>query len=372
MKFKEMSISGRTIDALEIMKYEDATEVQEKTIPLMLQGGDLMVRSQTGTGKTAAFGIGLIELLSKDRSKKGLILAPTRELASQICDELRSIAKNHRMSIFAVYGGQSMGRQISALRRGVDILVATPGRLLDHIGQGTVRMETINCVILDEADRMLDMGFKPDIDRILGRVSSQKQVLLFSATLDSNIQKIARDYMQAPQTIEIGNLGKVERIDEEFIKLNRAEKFDRLKGILLQDPDAKTLVFLRSKRSVEHTCRKLKKAAVEAQFLHGGKSQNQRERTVRGFQEGSFRILVATDVAARGLHIENVSQVINYDQADSDDTHTHRIGRTGRNGNAGKAITFVEVDPLPRKGGYGIAKRRGSYKPSRNRSSFAY
>ncbi|MBD3210056.1 DEAD/DEAH box helicase [Candidatus Micrarchaeota archaeon] len=372
MKFKEMGISGRTIGALKLMEYEDSTEVQEKAIPLILQGEDLMVRSQTGTGKTAAFGIGLIELLSKDRSKKGLILAPTRELASQICDELRSIAKNHRIGVFAVYGGQSMGRQISALRKGVDILVATPGRLLDHMRQRTVRLESINCIVLDEADRMLDMGFKPDIDKILGSTSSQKQVLLFSATLDSNIHKIARDYMQMPRTVEIGNAGKVERIDEKFIRLSRAEKFDRLKNILLQNPDAKKLVFLRSKRSVEHICRKLKKAGVEVQFLHGGKSQNQREKTVRGFQEGSFRILIATDVAARGLHIDDVSHVINYDQADSDDMHTHRIGRTARNGNDGSAITFIETDPLPKKGRYAVTKRRGSFQSFRHRKPFAY
>lgn len=371
MKFKEMSISGRTIDALEIMKYEEATEVQEKTIPLILQGESLMVRSQTGTGKTAAFGIGLIELVSKDRSKKGLILAPTRELASQICNELRSIAKNHGVSIYAVYGGQSMGKQISVLRKGVDILVATPGRLLDHMRQRTVRLESINCIVLDEADRMLDMGFKPDIDKILGSTSSQKQVLLFSATLDSNIQKIARAYMQMPQTVEIGNVGKVDKIDEEFIELSRAEKFDRLKEIILQNPNARSLIFLRSKRSVEHLCRKLRKAEMEAQFLHGGKSQNQREKTVRGFQKGSFRILVATDVAARGLHINDISHVINYDQADSDDMHTHRIGRTARNGNGGRAITFVETDPIPKKNRYSIAKRRGSSRSFRQKP-FAY
>jgi len=253
----------------------------------------------------------------------------------------------------------------------VDIIVATPGRLLDHMRQRTVRLDAINCIVLDEADRMLDMGFKPDIDKILKSICSQKQVLLFSATLDPNIQKIVRDYMQLPRTVEIGNVGKVERIDEKFIKLSRAEKFDRLKNILLQDPDAKKLVFLRSKRSVEHICRKLNKDGVGVQFLHGGKSQNQREKTVRGFQEGSFRILVATDVAARGLHINDVSQVINYDQADSDDMHTHRIGRTARNGNNGSAITFVETDPLPKKR-YGIAKRKRPFKSPRHSKPFAY
>ncbi|MDD5340002.1 MAG: DEAD/DEAH box helicase [Candidatus ainarchaeum sp.] len=383
MKFKDLSISARTIAALEEMGYSDATEVQEKTIPLILQGEDLMVRSQTGTGKTAAFGVGLIDVISRDRGRKALILAPTRELAAQITSELRSIAKHHRLEIFAVYGGTGMGRQTVLLRRGFDILVATPGRLLDHLQQGNARLESVNCVVLDEADRMLDMGFKPDIDRILGRIGRDRQVLLFSATFDPPIVAIANSYLSSPQSIEVGPVGKVEKIDEEFIRLSRAQKLDKLKEILKREPMSRTLVFVGSKRAVEGVCKKLNADGIDAQFIHGGRSQNQRERAVRGFQEGSFRILVATDVAARGLHIDDISHVINYDQADSTDMHTHRIGRTGRMGKGGKAITFVETDPLPKvqrgrfnrggfghqQGGYGRPSHEGHAQHGRDHES---
>ncbi|MFN7990588.1 MAG: DEAD/DEAH box helicase [Candidatus Micrarchaeia archaeon] len=371
MKFKDMSISARTISALDDMGYVDATEVQEKAIPLLLQGEDIIVRSQTGTGKTAAFGIGLIEIISKDRTKKGLILAPTRELALQITKELRSIAGSHNLHIFAVYGGAGMGGQIASLRRGFDILIATPGRLLDHVQQGNLRLSSANIIVLDEADRMLDIGFKHDIDRIMGMVGKQKQVLLFSATIDARIKSITQSYMGSPELIEIGPVGKVVKIKEEFISLTRAEKLQKLKDILTREPTSRTIVFAASKRGVEYVCHRLNDHSIEARYLHGGKSQSQRERVVRDFQEGRFRILIATDVAARGLHIDDVNHVINYDKADSEDTHTHRIGRTARMGMSGKATTFVETDPLPPKqrgrgrGGFGGRPSSGHHRPRR-------
>jgi superfamily II DNA/RNA helicase len=373
MKFGDMSISPRTTSALDEIGYVEATEVQEKAIPLMLQGEDIIVRSQTGTGKTAAFGIGLIELISKDRTKKGLILAPTRELALQITKELRSIAGNHNMHIIAVYGGAGMGGQISALRRGFDILVATPGRLLDHVQRGNLRLGVANLIVLDEADRMLDIGFKHDIDRIMKLVSPQKQVLLFSATIDGRIKSITSEYMQSPELIEIGPVGKAVKIDEQFITLSRAEKLQRLKEILLREPASRTIVFAASKRGVEYVCRRLNDHSIEARYLHGGKSQSQRESVVRDFKEGRFRILIATDVAARGLHIDDVSHVINYDKADSEETHTHRIGRTGRMGSSGRATTFVETDPLPprtRRGRGGIGMPGNHYGSPREPRSF--
>ncbi len=372
MKFKEMSISARTISALDDIGYVDATEVQEKAIPLMLQGEDIIVRSQTGTGKTAAFGIGLIETISKDRTKKGLILAPTRELALQITKELRSIASAHKMHIFAVYGGAGMGGQIASLRRGFDILIATPGRLLDHVQQGNLRLSSANIIVLDEADRMLDIGFKHDIDRIMGMVGKPRQVLLFSLTVYGSMESITQSYMGAPEMIEIGPVGKVMKIEEQFISLTRADKLQRLKDILLREPTSRTIVFAASKRGVEYVCHRLNDHSIEARYLHGGKSQSQRERVVRDFQEGRFRILIATDVAARGLHIDNVNHVINYDKADSEDTHTHRIGRTARMGSSGKATTFVETDPLPPKqhrgrgrGGFGGRPSGGQRRPRR-------
>jgi superfamily II DNA/RNA helicase len=370
MKFKEMSISARTGSALDEIGYIDATEVQEKAIPLILQGEDVIVRSQTGTGKTAAFGIGLIEIIAKDKTKKGLILAPTRELALQITQELRSIAKNHPMHIIAVYGGAGMGNQTSAIRRGFDILVATPGRLLDHVQRGSLKLHYTNIIVLDEADRMLDIGFKHDIDRIMGMASKERQVMLFSATIDSRIKAMSTDYMNMPAIIEVGPVGKVLKIQEQFISLSRAEKLQKLQDILAQEPTSRTIVFVASKRGVEHVCRKLNGENVEARYLHGGKSQNQRESVVRDFQEGRFRILIATDVAARGLHIDDVHHVINYDKADSEDMHTHRIGRTARMGANGKATTFVETDPLPKKphrgrgGGFGGRPQQGGRRDS--------
>ncbi len=346
MKFKDMSISARTLSALDEMGYDQATEVQEKTIPVLLQGEDVMVRSQTGTGKTAAFGIGLIEIIANDRSRKALILAPTRELALQITMELRSIAKNHPLHIFAVYGGAGMGSQTAALRKGFDILIATPGRLLDHIQQGNLTLARVNLVVLDEADRMLDIGFRKDIDRIMGMTGRERQVLLFSATFDDEIRQLARSYMNTPVQIEVGPVGSVQKIREEAIHLPRAEKLEKLKEILQREPNSRTIVFVRSKRAVDHVCRKLVRDGIDARSIHGDKTQGQRERAVRDFQEGRTRVLIATDVAARGLHIDDVHHVINYDEADTPDTHTHRIGRTGRMGKEGKATTFKETDPL--------------------------
>jgi superfamily II DNA/RNA helicase len=360
MKFSEMSISARTMSALGEMGYIDATEVQEKSLPLLLQGEDIIVRSQTGTGKTAAFGIGLIEIISKDRTKKGLILAPTRELALQITKEIRSIAQNHNLHIFAVYGGAGMGSQTAALRRGFDILIATPGRLLDHVQRGTLKLGYTNIVVLDEADRMLDIGFKRDIDKIMGMTGRERQVLLFSATIDARIREISSEYMATPAVIEVGPVGKVLKIQETFISMTRAEKLQKLKDILMQEPTSRTLVFVASKRGVEYVCHRLNDHNIEARYLHGGKSQSQRESAVRDFQEGRFRILIATDVASRGLHIDNINHVINYDKADSEDTHTHRIGRTARMGTSGKATTFVETDPLPPKK-HGERRGRGGF-----------
>ena len=379
MKFKDMGITDRTSSALEEMSYVEATEVQEKTIPLILQGEEVIVRSQTGTGKTAAFGIGLIEIISKDKGKKALILAPTRELVIQITKEIRSISKNHKMYVYAIYGGQGMEGQVQLLRRGSDIIVATPGRLLDHVRRGTINLNQFNCIVLDEADRMLDMGFKEDIDDILSKVSQTKQMMLFSATIDQRIKEISGSYMNNPEIVEIGPVGKVETIEEEFIELTRKEKMQKLHEIIARETSSRTIVFVGTKKSAEYVCHRLMDNGMDARYLHGGKTQSQRERTLRDFREGQFRILVATDVAARGLHIEEVSHIISYDKAMTHDTHTHRIGRTGRMGKAGKAITFVETDPLPvydyskgRRGGGGYGRpSRGGYgsRPSHGSSS---
>lgn len=368
MEFRQMKISDKTLNALEHMGYKSPTEVQEKAIPLILEGSEIIVRSKTGSGKTAAFGVGLIELLTNSKDK-ALILAPTRELALQITKELRSIAKNHKMYIFSIYGGQDMQRQIQNLRRGFDIVVATPGRLLDHISRGTIDLSQVRYLVLDEADRMLDMGFKEDIDQIIETLDEKRKIFLFSATIDQTIKQIAKNFMQEPKTIEIGEVGIAEEIEEQFIHLNRNEKLAKLKEILSQEEVSKTIIFVATKMSAEYISDKLNESDIFSKYIHGDKSQNRRERIMQEFKDGKFHILVATDVAARGLHIEDVSHVINYDQAMTNEGHTHRIGRTGRMGKAGIAITFVENDPRPKPQNGGYRNRRSNgYSRSRPRS----
>lgn len=350
MNFRAMRVSDKTAAALDQMGYLEATEVQEKTIPLILQGEEVVIRSQTGTGKTAAFGIGIIEIIANDKYKKALILAPTRELTLQISKELRAIAKNHRMNIYAIYGGQDIYPQERMLRSGFEIVVATPGRLLDHFRRGTLKLSEFNIVILDEADRMLDMGFMEDMEKILKEVSKTRQMMLLSATIDRQVKSIANRFMQSPTLIEVGTEGKVETIAEEFVQTSRAEKYGKLKEIISNNANIRTIIFVATQRCTEFVCRRLNQDGIPARDLHGGKRQNQRERIMQAFKQGEFNILVATDVASRGLHIEDISHIINYDRANTADTHTHRIGRTGRMGKEGKAITFVETDPLPQQG----------------------
>ena len=373
--FVKLGLAKELLQAVADMGFTQPTAVQMATIPKAMQAldadvkadpkakfTDLLVSSQTGSGKTAAFGVGLIETLSKNPAKKALILAPTRELVVQIAKELRSIAKNHRMRIYSIYGGQSMGPQIASLRQGFDIIVATPGRLLDHARRGTVNLLIVNCVVLDEADRMLDMGFKEDIDQILDQLNPKRQTMLFSATIDDRIKSLSGHYMGLPVLVEIGPKGKVESIEEQTIYLARREKPQKLAEILRNVSVSRAIIFVATKRAVEFVCRRLNRDGIPAHYLHGGKSQNQRERTMREFKEGRFRILVATDVAARGLHIDEVSHIINYDQANTEDTHTHRIGRTGRMGKEGKAITFMDTDAPPpydyRNGGRRYGRRQ--------------
>jgi len=361
MKFREMSISSRTIDALEKMGYVEPTEVQEKTIPLVLEGKEVVVRSMTGSGKTAVFGVGLVELIAKNKGKIGLVIAPTRELTIQITKELTEIGRGYNMRVCAVYGGQSIGRQISTLRKGCDIIVATPGRLLDHVRRGTVNLYNTSWIVLDEADRMLDMGFKEDMDAILDETPKEKQMLLFSATIDDRIKRLAHSYMRSPEIVEVGS-EDVEEIEEKTIRLSRKEKIGELVRIIKQDPTKKTIVFTATKRSVEYVCHKLNENGIRAMYLHGGKTQSQREKTMDNFKRDHFTILVATDVASRGLHIEDVGLIVNFDPPDSGDTHRHRIGRTGRMGKKGEAITFEESDPyVPGEGRGGHSRGRGSY-----------
>lgn len=338
-----MGLSPKTLHALSSMRFEKATEVQEKVIPAILSGKNVMVRSQTGTGKTAAFGIAAVERLVAHKNRKVLILSPTRELAMQICTELRLIASFYRMRILVVYGGAPINRQMSELKRGVDILVATPGRLLDLSKRRAVDLRKFDFIVLDEADRMLDMGFVHDIDRIMGQVASPNMTHLFSATLDDRVYDIASRYIKNPEIIEVGSYEDIPEIEEERIQITRRKKFAKLKEILLSNPGEKVIIFGATKRVVDYIWKKLNDQGLRAGSLHGDVRQNKRTKTMNDFKRGKFRILVATDVAARGIHVDDVGLIINYDEAVDAETHTHRIGRTGRMGKGGRAITFVEI-----------------------------
>ncbi len=342
MEFNEMGLGVMTLQALARMNYVEPTEVQEKAIPEIIAGRNLIVRSHTGTGKTAAFGIGIIERISTGSSRKALILTPTRELAVQVCKELRGLAQCHEMRISVVYGGQSINVQLDEIRGGVDILVATPGRLIDLTQRGAIRIGDFDIAILDEADQMLDMGFIDDVTGILDQLPPKRLTLLLSATLDESILGIARKYVPSPLTIEIGEIAPAETIRQEHVETTDREKFPRLLEVLRSHAEMKVLIFRETKMGASRLQERLWQRGVRAGVLQGDMTQAMRNRTIADFKEGRIKVLVATNVAARGLHIDNLGLIVNYDRAQSEEIHLHRIGRTGRMGQEGKAINFVQ------------------------------
>jgi len=342
MRFEEMDLREQTVAALKDMGYLSPTEVQEKVIPRIIDGRNVVTRSKTGTGKTAAFGIGIIERLMGGTAYKALVLAPTRELTVQVAKELKKIGAKYKLKIVAVYGGYSINPQIDALKKGVDIVVATPGRLLDHAERKSVDLSEFDVVVLDEADRMLDMGFRDEMDRVMDKIPKERTVLLLSATLDPAIMSAASRYMSEPEVIEIGEKEKPQKIEEEFVEATRMEKFSKLREVLANHPGGKVIIFTATKMFANKLADKLCERRFKADRIQGDMSQAARERVLKKFRDGTIEILVATDVAARGLHIDDVSLIINYDKAGDEDTHLHRVGRTGRMGAEGKAITFTE------------------------------
>jgi ATP-dependent RNA helicase DeaD len=342
MKFKDMNLREQTVAALTEMGYESPTEVQEKVIPGIVEGKNVVARSKTGTGKTAAFGVGIVERLMGGTARKALVMAPTRELTLQVSDELRRIAKNYPLRVVSVYGGYSINTQISELKKGVDILVATPGRLLDHTERRTVDLSGFDLVVLDEADRMLDMGFRDEMDRVMDQISKERTVLLLSATVDEEIMAAASRYMGEPEMIEVGEKARPKAIKEDVIEATKREKYGKLKEILRQHKTDKAIIFTSTKIFTSKLAERLERDGFKADTLHGDMSQAARERVLKKFHENRIQLLVATDVAARGLHIDDVGLIVNYDRAIDDDTHLHRVGRTGRMGAEGKAVTFME------------------------------
>ena len=342
-KFQDLGISPATMKSLKRMGFEEATPIQAQTIPLSLENKDLIGQAQTGTGKTAAFGIPMIDKIDYEKEViQGIVIAPTRELAIQVSEELYKIGFGKRTKVLAIYGGQDINRQIRALKNRPHIIVGTPGRILDHINRKTLRLENVHTVILDEADEMLNMGFIEDIEAILGQIPEERQTLLFSATMPAPIQRMAERFMKEPQIVRVKTKEvTVPLIEQYYLEVQERSKFDILTRLLdIQSPEL-AIVFGRTKRRVDELSEALNLRGYNAEGIHGDLSQAKRISVLRKFKEGSIDVLVATDVAARGLDISGVTHVYNFDIPQDPESYVHRIGRTGRAGKAGVAMTFI-------------------------------
>lgn len=349
--FYEFGLHHLVTRALKEVGYAEATPIQDQTIPIALTGKDLIGQAQTGTGKTAAFGIPLVEKANVDQEQiQAVVLTPTRELAVQVAEELNKIARYKGVVALPIYGGQDIQRQIAALKKRPQIIVATPGRFMDHMNRKTIRLQSVKMVVLDEADEMLNMGFIDDIKVILKEMPTQRQTLLFSATMPKAIQEIARRFMHDPVTISIQPKEvTVSNIRQQYMEVTEKQKFDVLCRLLDIHMPELAIVFGRTKRRVDELSEALTKRGYGAEGIHGDLNQAKRDSVLRRFKEGTIEVLVATDVAARGLDISGVTHVYNFDIPQGAESYVHRIGRTGRAGKTGLAITFVtprEADHL--------------------------
>jgi len=341
--FYEFGLNNALIKAVSNMGFEEATSIQEQAIPVALKGQDIIGQAQTGTGKTAAFGIPMIEKCDPHHNYiQGLVITPTRELAIQVSEELNSLGQYKKIKTLPIYGGQNIERQIKALKNKPHIIVATPGRLMDHMRRKLIRLQHLTTVILDEADEMLNMGFREDIETILSDVPDNRQTMLFSATMPQPIQDLAHRFMQEPEFIRIKAKGITVSSTEQYCyKVHEKEKFDVLCRLLdLHSPEA-AIIFARTKKRVDEISDALNKRGYFAEAIHGDLTQPQRDSAMNKFKNGSIEILVATDVAARGLDIGSVTHVYNFDIPQDPDNYVHRIGRTGRLGKPGIAATLV-------------------------------
>lgn len=343
MSFKSFELHPQIQAGVEALGYEEPTPIQSQCIPLILQGRDVMGMAQTGTGKTAAFGLPILQrLMSGPRKRvRALIVAPTRELAEQIHEAMGQLGRKTKVKSVTVYGGVKQNPQVKKLQEGAEIVVACPGRLLDLMEQGVIDLSHMEVLVLDEADRMFDMGFMPDVRRILSRIPAERQTLLFSATMPDEIRDLARDILKDPVTVQIGEAAPVSTVSHALYPVEQHLKTALLVKVLDRTDTDSVLIFTRTKDRATRVAKHLKKAGFPVTFLQGDLSQSQRQEALNGFRSGKYRILVATDIAARGLDISRISHVINYDMPDTVDAYTHRIGRTGRAERTGDAFTFV-------------------------------
>lgn len=354
MKFENLKLIPSILEALEDQNYTHPTSIQEKAIPLILNNQDVLGSAQTGTGKTAAFAIPIIQHLAKDnkitsgrRRVKSLIVTPTRELAIQIGESFTAYAKYTQIKNTVIFGGVKQGAQVNAMHRGVDVLVATPGRLLDLMNQGFISLNDIQYFVLDEADRMLDMGFIHDIKKIIAKLPKQRQSLFFSATMPKNIVELSRQILRNPQKIAVNPVSSTAETIQQFLyKTNKSNKPALLLHILKDPKIEQVLVFSRTKHGSDRIVRNLKKKDINSAAIHGDKSQNQRQRALKEFKQGKVNVLVATDIAARGIDIDKLQHVINYDIPNESETYVHRIGRCGRAGENGISISISDAEEL--------------------------
>jgi ATP-dependent RNA helicase DeaD len=344
IKFSDLGISEEILRAVEEMGYTQPSPIQQQAIPFVLQGRDLIGQAQTGTGKTAAFAIPIIDLVDPDFNKpQAIILCPTRELAVQVEGEIQKLAKYHRkINSVAIYGGESIDRQIRVLKKGVQIVVGTPGRVQDHINRGTLRLEDAGIIVLDEADEMLDMGFRDDIEAILQEMPEERQTVFFSATMAKPILDLTRKYQKDPEIIKVAkNELTVAKIDQVFYEVKQSLKMELMARLMNIHNYALSVVFCNTKRMTDEVTESLGARGILAEALHGDLSQAQRDKVMGKFRKGLCTVLVATDVAARGIDVDNVEAVFNFDIPLDEEYYVHRIGRTGRAGKSGTAITFI-------------------------------
>ena len=354
MPFKKFGLCDELVQGILATGYTAPTEIQAEAIPIAIDGKDMIGCAQTGTGKTAAFVLPILNRIatvtrkSKKKILRSLIITPTRELAIQIDKSVRGYGRFIKMNSLAVYGGSSIETQIKALRRGVDIIAATPGRLLDHIQRRTIDLSAVEILVLDEADRMLDMGFINDIKKILEKIPNDRQTLLFSATMSKEVTNLTKNILRSPKMIQIGRQhNPIETITQYIYPVPREQKMDLLLHMIKQQQMFSILVFSRTKHGADRICRNLKQHNITAEAIHSDRTQSQRLRALEGFKSGKFLVMVATDIAARGINVEGISHVFNFDVPAFPEDYVHRIGRTGRAEATGDAVTFVSYDEIP-------------------------
>jgi ATP-dependent RNA helicase DeaD len=347
--FEDLPLCPEVMKGIEELGFTELFPIQAQAIVPLLDGKDVIGQAQTGTGKTAAFGIPMVERIDPTNKKvQGLVLAPTRELAIQVAERISRFSKYTKLKILPVYGGESIGKQIRALERGVHIVVGTPGRVIDHLRRGTLNLSSTKVVVLDEADRMLDMGFIDDINYILTKVPKDRQLSLFSATIDKSVMNMCHRYMKNPEKILVSKDEiALEQLNQYYIVVNSRNKLEYLLKMMQSHNVQKAIIFCNTRRSTDWLARKLRASRYSAEPMHAGFTQAQRERVTSAFRNGRFDFLIATDVAARGLDIQGITHIINYDVPVEAPVYFHRVGRTARNGGEGTAITLVGYGEIP-------------------------